>query len=266
VHTSLGVCAVLDVGIRTGGCEKSQVIIRLHRDPDGTDGHYVRLTNLLVTIVPPKLMQNATPMFVDCRNTKSRGVKKLLLERILSPELDLNTGDGNTLLLSFSTAVSIDNTPVAAIGADFHHLDSVIKVHNDWDTHIFGALLRIKTGPGADYLLLVGGRRNPSRRTQWYIEFTVRDSHPGSKASAEPKSLFRFLRAIGERDLFGTWCHSGPLQSVAFWSNPGQGATVCFLELDKIEATQFEVPPDDLRFLILSKSAQKGALDRWIDV
>ncbi|KAI8630732.1 het domain-containing protein [Xylariaceae sp. FL1651] len=266
LHTALGVCAVLDVGVRTGGGKRPRVVIRLYKDPNVTNGHYARLlTSLLVTEITPRLMRNTVPLFVDCRNNKSRGIRKLLLERISSPELDLTSGDGATLLLWFNTAVSIASTPMATVGMDFHHLDSAVHVGNNMPTKTFGALLRIEAGFGSNYLLLVGGKSDKSGQILWYIEFTVLSNSNGSAAPADhanPK-LVEILRKIEERQLFGTWCHSESLKSVALWSNPGRGATVCFLELNKTEASQTEFPSNDLRFYSLRKSTHDKTLDGW---
>jgi hypothetical protein len=253
-YTATGVCAMLDVGIRTGRRDPlSRVMVRLQRVPGTTDGHYVRLlADLLVTAVPAKLSESRTQIFVDCRNARSRGMDGLVVTRISSPHVGLTSCDRRVLLLTFNTAVDVDMKPEAAVGVDFHCLESAVEVNHDMSTERGGILLRGRMGGSEDFLLFIGGMRDDRNEIKWHIEILAADFPDLSPWPFE--GLGAFLNSL-KKELFGTWCASWPLKSMASWSYSERGAIICFLELDKIEVVHSQIPSaDGDRFQCLRRS------------
>ncbi|CAK7206237.1 hypothetical protein SEUCBS139899_009024 [Sporothrix eucalyptigena] len=167
LYTAKGACAVLDVGYRrTSNDRPSRVVIPLHRVQSG---HYIRLsTQLLVMQIPPSLTATRTQIFVDCRNTQSRGAALLLGQRISARSVNM-AGDAAdkhdpVLFLTFNRPVDLERTPIAALDMDFVPFNSIIEVRNYRLGTQNAMILNGKaaghssSNTAAPFYLLVGGR------------------------------------------------------------------------------------------------------------
>jgi len=261
LYTAMGVCAILDVGIRTG--RKGQlprVTVRLHRVPGMKEGHYVRLfPDLFVTPIPSRLVETRTRLFVDCRNARQKGAEGLISARIGSPDVRLTCCAGTILLLAFNMPVHIERMPGpgASLGMDFHPLESAVEMGHETHQNRSGIRLQATAGHEGSFETLVAGTRGPGGKIDWHID-VYRPDPSGSDDSIDSMSS----RLTGlDSDAFGSWGSSAALRSLASWKNSDQGAVVCFLELDRVEVATSEenLADDGLAFQYLGMSTSSVA-------